>query len=127
MGGKERESEMIEINDHMIYSKALKTADYIQIQNFGALNEMGKIVGMKERHRIGIGIHLFHLCFLFQRGNQITFLVSHCSHWVASKLLLIPGSSSPWKYQYAEHSRLLNRAPYIEVYCRGHMYAYNTI
>lgn len=100
MGGKERESEMIEINDHMIYSKALKTADYIQIQNPGALNEMGKIVGMKERH---IGLALKYICFVFVssskgRGNQVTFLVSHCSHWVASKLLLIPGSSSPWKY-----------------------------
>lgn len=47
MGGKERESEMIEINDHMIYSRALKTAEYIQVQNLGALNETRVIVGVK--------------------------------------------------------------------------------
>ena len=91
----------------MIHRKALKTAEYIQIQNVGALNKRGICWEFKKKrtYRIAMEIHLFHLFPLpIGGGNQVTFLTSHCSHWVASKLLLIPGSSSPWElYQYAGH------------------------
>lgn len=41
----------------------------------------------------------FLICILIRfncENSQVTFLANHCSHWVASKPLVIPGSSMPW-------------------------------